>query len=89
MEWNATTIMTDCKHRKLLGLESKTVERVRCRHCHLTISVSELKGGHCPECLEATGRKRYDFEPVEPAASRLVRYRCEDCGAITGPEPDE
>ena len=56
--------------------------RVRCRHCHLTIQSDELGKRYCPECYEATGSKRYDFEPVPEPEIAVVRYRCEDCGLV-------
>ncbi|MBI9085029.1 MAG: hypothetical protein JEZ11_15655 [Desulfobacterales bacterium] len=56
--------------------------RLRCRHCHLTIRADDIGEGPCPECLEATGRRQYDFEPVSEVMDVAVRYRCEDCGAM-------
>lgn len=68
-----------CKHKNLILLAQKK-ERVRCRHCHLTIDRDELRDRWCPECYEATGTKHRDFEKVvEPAVSQ-VHYACEDCG---------
>lgn len=78
--------MNDCKHSNL-ELISGGKEKVRCKHCHLTISVDELAGGCCPECFESTGRRRYDFEPVEDTDSGTTRYRCEDCGAVIENRP--
>jgi predicted RNA-binding Zn-ribbon protein involved in translation (DUF1610 family) len=72
--------MTPCQHRNLVLLPA-AAPRLRCRHCHLTLAAEELGRGPCPECREATGRQRFDFEPVAPGP-RTVRYRCEDCGAL-------
>ena len=73
--------MTSCKHNRLLLLAEKK-SRLRCRHCHLTISAAELGGGHCPECYERDGSKRHDFDETAETETGSVRYRCEDCGAI-------
>jgi hypothetical protein len=54
---------------------------MRCRHCHLTIREDELDGGWCPECYEASGQRRSDFETVA-GEDGGVRYRCEDCGIL-------
>lgn len=70
--------MTSCKHRNLLLLPPPK-ERIRCRHCHLTIKRDELKNRYCPECYESTGIKRFDFDEVETPATEKVQYRCEDC----------
>lgn len=72
--------MTSCRHLQLLLLPPEG-NRLRCRHCHLTISAEELQGGYCPECHAASGRKNYDFEEIPPANPR-TRYRCEQCGVI-------
>jgi uncharacterized Zn finger protein len=60
----------------------KAGERLRCRHCHLTIDEDELGNGSCPECLEARGVRHRDFEKIEPEEDDTVLYRCEDCGAL-------
>jgi hypothetical protein len=92
--------MSACKHEQL-ALIPAAADRLRCRHCHLTIRADELDAGYCPECFEKSGKKRDDFEPV--ASIDSVRYRCESCGAIveyredtsganrqaSTPEPDE
>ena len=79
--------VTSCNHQNLVLLPA-AAPRLRCRRCHLTLSAAELEGGPCPECLDATGRRNYDFEPVPGDGSgHAARYRCEDCGAMIGPEP--
>lgn len=70
--------MDACKHRNLVLL-TPPKERLRCRHCHLTLTRAELKSRYCPECYEATGVKRFDFEEIVAAGSEPVYYRCEDC----------
>ncbi len=55
---------------------------MRCNHCHLTLSADELGDSYCPECFDATGAKRYDFETLSNTGENLVRYRCEECGVI-------
>jgi len=57
-------------------------KKLRCRHCHLTISAEELGTGDCPECFERDGIKRYDFEEISAPGLKKTQYRCEDCGAI-------
>ena len=73
--------MSSCNHRKLVLME-KQGKKYRCRHCHLTIDEKELDGGCCPECLEACGVRRRDFEVLKPEYDGRVLYRCEECGAI-------
>lgn len=73
--------MSPCNHLQLVLLV-EAHDRVRCRHCHLTIKASDLTSRYCPECFEATRTKRYDFEEVVSVASGIVRYRCETCGEI-------
>lgn len=70
--------MNSCKHQNLVLL-SPPKDRIRCRHCHLTIKRNELERRYCPECYEAQGVKRFDFEEVEAPKSDRVDYRCEDC----------
>ncbi len=70
-----------CPHKNLFLLPAQT-DRLRCRHCALTIKSSDLKGRYCPECYEATGIKRYDFEEVAEPIEGSVQYRCEDCGVL-------
>jgi hypothetical protein len=73
--------MTSCNHRQLVLLPAQP-DRVRCRHCHLTINAADLPSGYCPECFETTRTKRYDFEELQTVDSGIVRYRCEECGVI-------
>jgi hypothetical protein len=71
--------MTSCPHSALELLPARK-RTLRCRHCHLTIDGAEVGEGCCPECLERTGERRYEFEELE--TSRAAAYRCEECGAI-------
>lgn len=73
--------MTSCRHNslELLPVRKRTF---RCRRCHLTIGGDELGDGCCPECLERSGRRNYDFEDVSPTGDGAATYRCEECGAI-------
>jgi hypothetical protein len=48
----------------------------------LTIKAEELGKGHCPECFEMSGRKRFDFEEMAEGEREMARYRCEECGVI-------
>jgi rubredoxin len=48
----------------------------------LTIRAEELGDSYCPECYEADGNKKYDFEKIETKEPETDRYRCEKCGAI-------
>jgi predicted RNA-binding Zn-ribbon protein involved in translation (DUF1610 family) len=73
--------MNSCNHRHL-ELLPQPGKRLRCRHCHLTITPEELTDGYCPECFETQGIKRYDFEEVVSPEKKKVRYRCESCGLI-------
>jgi hypothetical protein len=75
------TLMATCRHLQLV-LVRDNAAKVRCRHCHLTIKPEDLPGRYCPECFEATGLKRYDFEEVVVVAPETVRYRCEECGGM-------
>jgi len=56
--------------------------RLRCRHCHLTLTAEELGDGFCPECYERWGKRHDEFEIIALPENETVRYRCEDCGAI-------
>jgi predicted RNA-binding Zn-ribbon protein involved in translation (DUF1610 family) len=73
--------MSACPHTRLVVLQ-ESHQKLRCRHCHLTIAAAELGEGWCPECYEATGDKRYDFEALASEDVKATRYRCEDCGII-------
>ncbi len=68
-----------CRHKNLV-LVSEPKDRIRCRHCHLTIKRDELGDRYCPECYDTTGSKRYDFEPVAEPSVVSTQYLCEDCG---------
>jgi len=71
--------MTVSSHKSLVLL-SASKERLRCRHCHLTIDPKEMDDDYCPECYEVHGKKRCDFETIADKRAGMVRYRCEDCG---------
>ena len=75
--------MSQCKHTHILVIRESSL-RLRCRHCHLTIKPEDITDGFCPECYEADGRKRDDFERIESALKSSVRYRCEECGVMLG-----
>ena len=71
--------MTECSHKELLLIPEKK-GRLRCRNCHLTIAADELGDDCCPECYEADGTRRYDFESVASENTGTAVYRCEACG---------
>jgi predicted RNA-binding Zn-ribbon protein involved in translation (DUF1610 family) len=73
--------MSSCNHATLELLPERK-KTLRCRHCHLTIAGDELGDGYCPECFDASGSKRYDFEELKILETGIARYRCEECGAI-------
>jgi hypothetical protein len=73
--------MTICSHRQLVLLREQH-NRLRCRHCHLTINADDLLSRYCPECFETSRIKRYDFEDIVTVVTGIVRYRCEECGVI-------
>jgi len=73
--------MPSCKHEVLTLVPMKS-NRLRCKHCHLTISEDELGSGDCPECLEVHKVKRRDFEQIAEPESPTTRYYCERCGAV-------
>ncbi|ETW92983.1 MAG: hypothetical protein ETSY1_41235 [Candidatus Entotheonella factor] len=73
--------MSDCRHLQLV-LVRQQKNRLRCRHCHLTIPADELTSRYCPECFESSGKRRYDFDEVADATDGVTRYRCEDCGVM-------
>ncbi|MBT8339956.1 MAG: hypothetical protein HKP58_13345 [Desulfatitalea sp.] len=68
-----------CRHLNIALLPQRG-ERLRCRQCHLTLKAEELERGYCPECYEASGQRRNDFEII--SHDEQTKYRCEDCGAI-------
>jgi predicted RNA-binding Zn-ribbon protein involved in translation (DUF1610 family) len=74
--------MNPCAHRHLMLLPNKKNNRLRCRHCHLTIEMNELGNRYCPECFEVRGKKQYDFEEVRETKTDTTQYRCEDCGVV-------
>ena len=73
--------MSHCKHEVLTLVTIKN-NKLRCRHCHLTISEDELGSNCCPECLAVHKIRRRDFEKVIPEDSGTTRYCCEQCGAV-------
>lgn len=73
--------MDECYHKNLV-LIKETTERLRCSHCHLTLTPEELGDSYCPECYETTGKKHYQFEKVVSEQKEGSRYRCEDCGLL-------
>ena len=73
--------MASCAHTNLTRLPEPE-KRLRCRHCHLSMTANDLEQDYCPECFEINGEKRYDFETLDAETSASVKYRCEDCGVI-------
>jgi len=73
--------MSGCGHKRLTLLKERE-DRLRCRKCHLVLSVDELGGGCCPECYEASGERRCDFEKLAAKGDEVTRYRCDGCGAV-------
>ena len=73
--------MSTCRH-EMLTLVPAPAARLRCRHCHLTITEQELGADCCPECLEQFKIRRRDFEAIASGGGEPVRYRCETCGMI-------
>jgi predicted RNA-binding Zn-ribbon protein involved in translation (DUF1610 family) len=73
--------MSLCKHKTLVLLSGEN-NKLRCRSCHLTISIDELGGGYCPECYEVNRVKCYDFEELISKDDEGASYRCEECGVI-------
>ena len=73
--------MENCKH-EILTLVTEKTNKVRCRHCHLTISENELENGYCPECLEVHNVRRSDFDKAAQPDTKTTRYYCEGCGII-------
>ena len=77
--------MSSCKHQNLTLLNPEA-DKLRCRRCHLTIAKNDLPQGYCPECYEATGVRRFEFDEVAESAASKVQYRCEDCGILIEPK---
>ncbi len=73
--------MNSCKHEVLTLVPIKQ-SRLRCKHCHLTITEDELGSGDCPECLEVHDIKRRDFETINTGDTTTTRYCCEQCGTV-------
>lgn len=73
--------MSECTHKTLTLLQQRG-DRLRCRECHLVISANELDGGFCPECYAVRGERNRDFEPLAVEQDGVIRYRCEQCGAL-------
>ena len=73
--------MTPCRHNNLVLLPERE-NRLRCRHCHLTIKAKELEEDYCPECYETHRTRNYGFEEIHEEVTGVVQYRCEECGAI-------
>ncbi len=73
--------MSACRHSSLELLPERK-STMRCKRCHLTMSADDLGDGYCPECFDSTGVKHYDFESLSSGGANVVRYRCEECGAI-------
>ena len=73
--------MNNCKHDILTLVPIKN-NKLRCKHCHLTISEDELGKGCCPECLHVHHVERRNFEKISTGDRETVRYCCELCGAV-------
>jgi hypothetical protein len=73
--------MTSCPHTTLELLPARK-RTLRCQHCHLTIGAEELGDNCCPECLDRSGKRYFDFDALEAANEGAASYRCEECGAI-------
>ena len=73
--------MDNCPHTKLTVI-NQSQQKLRCRHCHLTIDAVELAQSYCPECYETSGDKMFDFDAVASEDSNVMRYKCEDCGTL-------
>ena len=55
--------MEPCKHTTLALVQPEMKQR--CRQCHLVLSKEELGDSFCPECFEASGQRKYDFDEVD------------------------
>jgi len=73
--------MKSCKHEVLTLMQPKKT-RLRCMHCHLTITEEELGSGCCPECLDVHKARRKDFEKIDGPDTGTTRYCCEKCGLV-------
>ena len=73
--------MTACNHSNLIQLPEEK-NRLRCRHCHLTIKADELGESYCPECFEEHGKKRYNFVEIAATDARKPQFKCEECGIM-------
>jgi predicted RNA-binding Zn-ribbon protein involved in translation (DUF1610 family) len=73
--------MDQCPHDVLVLVSEKT-KRVRCIHCHLTLSPEELGQGYCPECAAERGVRHREFEEVEEPLDKTVRFQCERCSLL-------
>ena len=73
--------MESCKHEVLRLLPTGS-NKLRCRHCHLTITEEELGNDCCPECLAVHKIRLKDFDKIITADSKTIRYCCENCGMI-------
>ncbi len=73
--------MSSCKHEILTLVQIKN-NKLRCRHCHLTISADELSNGCCPECLDVHKVRRRDFDEIVEVGKDTIRYCCERCGMV-------
>lgn len=73
--------MDSCKH-EILTLVQVKKKRLRCRHCHLTISADELGNGCCPECRDVHKIRRRDFDQLAEDDKDTTRYCCERCGLV-------
>lgn len=76
--------MNECRHQNVTVIVEDE-NRLRCRHCHLTIKASEMTTGYCPECFETDGKKRDDFDEMVSIGRTSTHYRCEDCGVVLKP----
>jgi len=74
-----------CRHPILEALPPES-RRLRCKVCHLTIRQEDLRGGPCPECYEARGKRNYEFETLPAPNTAIVRYRCDACGFLVAPD---
>ena len=83
----APTVMS-CPHKTILVIKDNA-EKLRCTRCHLTLDAVDLGDACCPECLDVSGRRRYDFEKVSRPEVVAPRYRCDDCGLMLGDEVDQ